>query len=396
MQKPFGIILFIGEGLDPARIAAARIYAGSADTPLTIDSLNYNALLKNYSKDFATPDQAAAATAYATGVKVKNGALGVDVDGKALENLFELARASGRVTGLVTNGSVTDPSAAGFYAHTSATDDRPELARVLVENSGIDIVLGGGSADFLPIDKEGDRPDERDLLSQIPQSGYEIVQTLEDLEAVPRWRAAKVFGLFSRNELAPSAGEERRGDQPTLSDMVRRSIELLQFHSGGYLLVVDTGLMGRAARANNGKDALAETVELDRAISVALRYAGTKSTIIVCGDVAIGGMNLSGFPPREKGGADLVADKPNGGPPWLTWATGPNGPVPSVETPPDFVGPVATPTPERNPSEPAAVYAKAAENAASDVVAFANGLGADALQATMENTAIFEIIRDNL
>ena len=306
VQKPFGIILFVGEGLDPGRMALTRIYVAGADTPLTIDSLPYAALLKNSSKDFATPDQAAAATALATGTKVKNGAIGVDAEGKALTNLIELARQSGRSTGVITNGMLTDPTLASFYAHTTAKDDRSELARVLVDSANIDVVMGGGAADFLPSEKEGTRTDERDFLAEIPSAGYDLAQTLADLDAVPRWRAAKVFGLFSRSELASSDDEEGRGDQPTLSEMVRRGIELLQFNSGGYLLVVDAALMGRAARANDSKGALAETAELDRAVSVAIHYAGTKSMVIVSGDVGIGGMTLNGFPSHEQNGAALV------------------------------------------------------------------------------------------
>src|SRR3954467_1337577 len=78
VQKPFGIVLFIGEGLAPSRIAATRVFAGGADTPLAIESLPYSAVLKNFSADFATPDSASAATALATGVKVNNRAIGID------------------------------------------------------------------------------------------------------------------------------------------------------------------------------------------------------------------------------------------------------------------------------------------------------------------------------
>ena len=60
IQKPFGIILFIGEGLDAQQLASARLHAGSADKPLALESLRYAALLKNYSSDSATPDPAAA------------------------------------------------------------------------------------------------------------------------------------------------------------------------------------------------------------------------------------------------------------------------------------------------------------------------------------------------
>ncbi len=83
---------------------------------------------------------------------------------------------------------------------------------------------------------------------------------------------------------------EARSEQPSLSDMVRRAVELLQFNRSGYFLVVDAGLMRKAAEKNNAEHTLAETVELDRALAVAQRYAGGKSAIFVCGDVGIGGL----------------------------------------------------------------------------------------------------------
>jgi len=82
IRKPFGIILFIGEGLSPNRLAPTRAYAGGADAHLNLDSMSHLALLTNYSKDFAAPDQAAAATAIATGVRVTNRAIAVDGRGK--------------------------------------------------------------------------------------------------------------------------------------------------------------------------------------------------------------------------------------------------------------------------------------------------------------------------
>src|SRR6058998_1975311 len=66
VRKPFGIILFIGEGFAPSRLAATRAFAGGADNRLSLDSMAHIGLLTNSSKDFAVPDQAAAATAIAT------------------------------------------------------------------------------------------------------------------------------------------------------------------------------------------------------------------------------------------------------------------------------------------------------------------------------------------
>ena len=96
IQKPFGIILFIGEGLGPERLAATRVYMGGADARLGLDSMTYLALMTNASKDFAVADSAAAATAIATGAKVKNGAIAMEANGKPLVSIVDLARQRGR------------------------------------------------------------------------------------------------------------------------------------------------------------------------------------------------------------------------------------------------------------------------------------------------------------
>jgi alkaline phosphatase len=392
VQKPFGIILFIGEGLAPGRLAATRLYVGGADARLTFDSMNHLALLINYSKDFAVPDRAAVATALATGVRVNNRAISVDGDGKPLTSIVELARERGRATGLVTNAKLTDPTSVAFYAHPADPNDVDSVAREFVAGGKIDIAMGGGVASFLPETKGGERQDGRDLLLELRRNGFDIVRTRAELEAIPAWRRPKLFGAFSSAELAFANQLEERSEQPSLADMVRRAIELLQYNAGGYLLLVDAGLMRKAAQDNNGERTLDETAELDRAVAVARRYAGQKSTIIVCGDVAIGGMNLSGFPFRKDSGIALLGLN-SAGEPWITWATGPNGvkSYGAAKVPGTFNA-----QPEAEPLEPAAFYAKSALSTLDDVVAFGSGPGTDALTGSVENTTIFKIIRDEL
>src|SRR5215471_14869779 len=128
IRKPFGIILFVGEGLSPARLAPTRTYAGGAGTRLNLDSMPYTALVMNYSKDFAAPDQAAAATAIATGERVTNRAIAVNGDGKPIKSVIELAREYGRATGLVTDAKLTDPTNAAFYAHIGGPNDSEKIA----------------------------------------------------------------------------------------------------------------------------------------------------------------------------------------------------------------------------------------------------------------------------
>src|SRR3954468_24906518 len=44
IRKPFGIILFVGEGLSPARLAPTRTYAAGAGTRLNLASMPLHAL----------------------------------------------------------------------------------------------------------------------------------------------------------------------------------------------------------------------------------------------------------------------------------------------------------------------------------------------------------------
>ena len=397
VQKPFGVILFIGDGLAPARLAPTRVYAGGVDTPLALDSMAHVALVKNYSNDFAASDVAAAATALATGIKVDKRTIGGQSRGQPAPTLLELARRAGRATGLVTDGKVTGPAAAAFYAQATETTAPSEIARQLVDLASVDLVLGGGADDFLPDAKNGIRKDGRDLLSEIRRKGFDIARTKAELEAIPGWRKPKLFGAFAGTELAYSDHMEAHHEQPSLPDMVRRAIELLQYNRGGYLLVVNANLMRKAAEQNDGEHTLAETAQLDRAISVALRYAGENSTVIVCGSVALGGLHLNGSPFRTDRGIAVLGLNSTGDP-WLSWATGPNG-AKSYGT--SKLSSQSSPSPSEAlsldpPQEPAAFYAPTALETVEDVMALGNGPGTDAIKGSMDNTAIFRIIRDLL
>jgi alkaline phosphatase len=396
VQKPFGIVLFIGEGLTPSRLAATRVYAGGADRPLSVDSMPHAALVTNYSNDFAAPDAAAAASTIATGLKTNNRSLGAQSGGSAAPNLVELAHAAGRATGLVTDGKITNVTAAAFYARGSDPTAQLEFARTLVENPGLDVVLGGGLDDFLPTERNGIRKDARDLLSEIRRKGFDLVRTKAELEAIPAWRRPKVFGAFAKTELAYADQIETRNEQPGLPDMVRRAIELLQYNRRGYLLVVDARLMRKAAEQNDAEHTLTETLELDRAVAVARRYAGEQSTIVVCGDVGVGGLHLSGAPFRTDRSIAVLGLN-SAGDPWFSWATGPHAAksygaakLTAQRSPPN------EPTVTEPPQEPAAFYAPSALETVEDVVVFGAGQGSGALRGTLDNTTVFTVIRDSL
>ena len=374
VQKPFGIILFVGEGLTAQRTAATRVYLGGADNPLAMDGLEFSARLRNHSADFAVPDSAAAASALATGIRVKNGTIAIAESGAPLQTILEIAHQEGRATGIVTDGALTNPTVAAFYAHANTAKPPQQFATAIIDQSVVDIALGGGAADF---DK-----------AKVDQARVRVIRNLPELEQISGWQQPRLLGLFAANDLPFTDEVAARTDQPSLADMVRRAIELLQVNRHGYVLVVNAHLMASAAWQNLGERTLRETAELDRAVQISREYAGRNSAIIVCGDAAIGGMNVNGYPFRYDTGVAILGLN-SAGQPWVTWATGPNG---------GKTGATAESSSVRDLSalEPAAVQAASALNSLEDPIANATGLRMEKLRGTINNTRVFEIIRDAL
>ncbi len=371
-QKHFGIIVFVSDGMVARHLTAARLYEGGADHRLALDSFPYSAIVANSARDFAVPDAAAAATALATGVRVNHRNVALDSHGQPLRTLLEIAKAQGRAVGLVTNGKLTDPAPAAFYAHLADARDEESIAAQLVDRTDIDVLLGGGLRDFLPAGAKGARKDGRDLLAEMQRKGCEMVWTKADLENAATFRDKGIAGVFTPGAMAFSDEIESGSQQPSLSDMVRRAIEFLQVNGRGYLLIVDAGLVTEAAERNNGERTINETLATDRAIATALKYAGDESLIVAVGKHGIGGLSLNGYPLRQDHGVALLGTTASGYPS-LTWATGP-----------------------ASGNEPAAFQTASALNTAEDVIAAAKGPGAEKFHGFLENTAIFDLLRDAL
>ncbi len=400
VQKPFGIILFVSDGMVARQLAAARLYEGGADFRLGLETFPNVALLRNSARDFAVPDDAAAATALATGELANHRVLSVDPKGNPLPTITEAARAKGRAIGIVSSASLASPTAAAFYAHASDSRDTANVALQLLEKFRPEVALGGGARDFLPATRGGRREDGRDLLKEFQESKCQVLHTKAELENSEAFQQGGVLGVFAPGALAFSDDIEAQSQQPSLSDLVRRAIVFLQEKPAGYLLIVDASLVGMAAERNEGERAIAETVALDRAITTAIRYAGDKSLILAAGRHSTGGMSFNGYPLRQDRGVAILGNNPSGYP-YITWATGPNGPAPTTAGggAPLSDTPQGSPAPgqaAKSRSEPAAYQTPSGLNNAEDVIAAGRGSGSEKLRGFMDNTAIFRILKGAL
>lgn len=99
--------------------------------------------------------------------------------------------------------------------------------------------------------------------------------------------------------------------QPTLQEMTRKAIEVLQKGPKGFMLFVEGGLIDKAHHHAWARMALDETVEFSKAVKVAAEMTSEDDTLIVVTSDHAHTMTMAGYPVRGEnilGSPHSVAD----------------------------------------------------------------------------------------
>lgn len=396
-RKPFAVILFVADNINPSSLTAARLYSGGGDTRLQLEGFPHAALCRNAASDFSVPDPASASTQIAGGKRVNRGSLCIDENGGRLSSLLELAAASGRSTGLVTSGAITGATAAAFYAKSLDPDNNADLALQFNSHAPFDFVAGGGAKDFDSREKQ-EAPNTKGAAQPFkatPRERITLLRTLPEIENQPFWKKTPRLGLLSSGPLHEAWTQDSAA--PSLADLVRVAIKNLQTNRRGYLLVVDDPSIAAAAASNDGEGMLGRILSFDQAIATARHYAGDNSLIVVCGRENIGGFQLNGYPfLHDKGVAILALN--NQGYPSLSWSTGPGYSSEGGETsrPAKKLSGNAVSSATGILSQPSASLLPKAAGNAGDVISIGNGQGSEKIHGFMDLTDLHRIIREAL
>ena len=218
-DKIKNVIYLLGDGMGRTHVTAARERYYGAAGKLNMERFPQVGQVSTYAvqtnsgqpgaADFApnlVTDSASAATAWASGVKTYNAALGVDAKGKVKPTIMELAKKAGLRTGNVSTAEITDATPAGQMSHAllrgcqgptysasacqntavtgaelPTTDVRvTPIAEQIARNGTADVILGGGLARFDAADEDALEAQGYDVLSS-PAS--QTVATEDDLAA---------------------------------------------------------------------------------------------------------------------------------------------------------------------------------------------------------------------
>lgn len=342
------VIFFLGDGTGIATLTAARILKGQRTANYELqkmawETFPYSAIIKTYNTNMQVTDSAASATAYLNGVKANQATIGVDAnvqltDCDAMnvvqfhtESLLTNFQNDGRSTGIVTTTRVTHASPAGNYAHTAERhwendddindeDGDPELCDDIAEQlvlgdtgSKIKVIMGGGRKKFLPKDiddPEGETSGRRD-------DGKNLIETWINMKALVGearyvWNRTELLSLDTQNldylmGLFDYSHMEFAVDQdasnPSLEEMTRSAIEVLQRDSNGFFLFVEGGLIDKAHHLNEARSASEEALEFEKAVLAAVEMTDEQDTLIVVTADHSQPMTINGYPAR---GSDIL------------------------------------------------------------------------------------------
>src|SRR5215813_10454474 len=188
--KAKNVILFIGDGLSIAHRTAARILSkgiveGRYGGELAIDDMPHMALVSTSGTDSIVTDSANSMSAYTTGHKSCVNAMGIycarnqnNLQHPHVETISDLVkRLRGLSVGVVTNTEIEDATPAGMVAHNRLRADYNNIVKDFFRVQP-DVILGGGSPNFLPKSASGSkRIDEDDYVQKFESAGYRFVTT---------------------------------------------------------------------------------------------------------------------------------------------------------------------------------------------------------------------------
>ncbi|KAM7348487.1 alkaline phosphatase 12 isoform 1-T2 [Cochliomyia hominivorax] len=332
-RRAKNVILFVGDGMGPNTVTAARIMGFSEEGLMSWEEFPDMGLLKTYCANKQVPDSFSTATALFSGVKINYETGGVDATvplGNCtaslnpehhVNSILKWAQDDGMLTGFVTNTRVTHATPAALYAHTpdrrwECEQKMPETARLegckdiarqLVEDltgQNINVIMGGGRQMLQsnvtdtpsdPIDTWSCKSqDGRDLIQEWRNIKakrnqlHTVVQNTGELENIDTSKVDYILGIFANGHLKYDFERDTSPQgMPSLKQMVLKALEFFKTKDQRFLLVVEGGMIDQAHHRGTAKKALSEVLALNEAINATIRSLGTKledTLVIVTAD----------------------------------------------------------------------------------------------------------------
>ncbi len=332
------VIILLADGLSVGHRTAARILSkgvtnGMYNAPLAMDDMPHMALLGTSSVDTIAADSANTASAYMTGHKSSVNALGVyadrtkaSQDDPRQETIAEiLRRKTGKAIGVVSDAEIEDATPASVVSHTRRRADKADIVGMFWDVRP-DVILGGGSAYFLPQGVPGSkRKDQTNYIEMFKNDGYQFVTDRTELNDAVKGKAPqKLLGLFHTGNMDGWIDRHQwKGNtvkkfpnQPDLTDSFNAAVKVLEQNKNGFFLMLEAGLVDKFSHPLDWTRSVGDTIAFDKVVELAQKYVDKHpdTLLIVTGDhthsISVDD-NKPGKDMREKVGVYAEAGYPN-------------------------------------------------------------------------------------
>lgn len=301
------VIVLIADGNGVGTNYATRLLAGQQaggygdDFVLPQELFPYLALVKTYNTNAQTPDSAGTATAIHSGIKTRQGVIGVDdtvargdcsgVAAGSVATASEVFSERGMAIGVVSTARITHATPATAYAHAADRDfedssdlpegcDVPDIATQLIDSmeaGTVDFAMGGGLRSFLDSADGGRRDDGVNLIERATGFGTLIARDQAEFDALAL-DGTPVLGLFENSHMQYEAD---RTDEPSLAEMTAAAITSLQTNEGGFFLTIEAGRVDHGNHAGNLYRAATDGIAFADAVAIADEMTKDSDTLII-------------------------------------------------------------------------------------------------------------------
>jgi len=281
--KPKNIILMIGDGMGISQITAGMYINGNK---LHLERIKTIGLHKSYSSDNLVTDSAAGATAFASGIKTYNGAIGVTADTIPVETILEQAKKKNMATGLVATSTIVHATPASFFAHVKSRKMYDDIAEAFLKGD-VDFFVGGGLKYFTNREK-----DDRNIMEELEAKGYQMSSYFDRNFKSVKIDPTKKFGYLTSSS-DPLTVEQGRKYLTAASE---KAIDYLdQKSDDGFFLMIEGSQIDWGGHANNTDYIINEMIDFDKAIGKVLDFVekDRETLLIITADHETGGFALN-------------------------------------------------------------------------------------------------------
>jgi len=282
--RPMNVILMIGDGTGLAQISAGY-FANNEE--LTYANLKHMGWVTTKSADAFTTDSAASGTAYSSGYKTYNGAVGVDVKKRPQPNIPERVIKNGIIAGVVSTDDLNGATPAAFFAHQPNRGMTDEIWADLP--SSVLKYFAAGSKEVFEA-----RPLET---QKAVNKVFTVVNSLDD----PKIQAADRVGVLPP---AVETGYIVKGRTDFLPRATRQAIDFLHQRAKdgkGFFLMVEGARIDKACHGNDFPSAVKELLDFDQAIAEAIKFADEdgNTLVVISADHETGGLVVWDGDPKK-------------------------------------------------------------------------------------------------